>query len=395
MQPTRGWCRQTCSWVNSHWINWGYPVLAAIPLFAAQLGANFALIGVAAGARHVGTMVFDVPAGLFVSRFGQKPTMIAGTLGIGILSIAAGASAALPMFIVLRFGMGASTALWSISRQAYIADVVPIAQRGRALALFGGMSRLATIAGPVSGGVLALVFGFPAAFYAQGAVALLTGGLVIALLTEARGRVATERGHGAGARLTRTLLDHRRDFATAGLAAVTLQLIRNGRQTLIPLWGAAIGLDVAAIGSVISVSSIVDSTLFYPVGVVMDRWGRKWVFVPSLLVLSAALTLIPVTHSFTTLMAVGVLAGLGNGLGSGVVFTLGVGLAPRDRAGEFLGVWRLIGDTGGAAGPFVLGWIAQVATLGVAAVATGGFGYFGAAIGLLFVRETLTRRRRR
>lgn len=369
-------------------------VLAAIPLYAKELGADFALIGVAAGAREVGTTLLDVPAGVFVSRFGRKPTMVAGTLAIGAFAIAAGLTNTIFLFIAARFGGGGATALWSISRQAYIADVVPVAQRGRALSLFGGITRLATIIGPAAGGALAFQFGLQAPFIAQGVLGLGTALLVATILKDSGERAPLREGPALFARLGQTVQEHKRDLSTAGFAAVALQLIRNGRQTLIPLWGDAIGLDVRAIGNIMSVSSVIDSTMFYPVGVVMDRWGRKWVLVPSLLVLSTSLTILPLTTGFVTLMAAGVLAGFGNGLGSGVVFTLGVDYAPRDRAGEFIGVWRLISDTGGAAGPFVAGWIAQVATLGTAPIAAGAMGYAGAAMAFFFVRETLRKPRR-
>ena len=70
---------------------------------------------------------------------------------------------------------------------------------------------------------------------------------------------------------------------------------------------------------------------------------------------------------------------------------MGVDLSPRDSPGEFLGVWRLISDTGGAGGPIVIGSIAQVITLGVASVATAGVGVVGALMLIFVVRETMTR----
>ena len=47
------------------------------------------------------------------------------------------------------------------------------------------------------------------------------------------------------------------------------------------------------------------------------------------------------------------LAGIGNGLGSGIVLTLGADLAPADERSRFLGVWRLVGDCGVLAGPLL------------------------------------------
>ena len=40
------------------------------------------------------------------------------------------------------------------------------------------------------------------------------------------------------------------------------------------------------------------------------------------------------------------LSGLGNGFSTGIFMTLGGDFAPREGRGEFLGVWRLVGDVG-------------------------------------------------
>ena len=132
-------------------------------------------------------------------------------------------------------------------------------------------------------------------------------------------------------------------------------------------------------------------TLFLPVGMVMDRWGRKYSIVPCLLLLGGSMALVPLTHSFLPFLAVGLLSGFANGLGSGANMTMGSDLAPRDGGGAFLGVWRLIGDSGAAAAPMVVGGLAQAVTLGAAAVTTGGIGIVGAAIMLFFVTETISK----
>jgi MFS family permease len=91
------------------------------------------------------------------------------------------------------------------------------------------------------------------------------------------------------------------------------------------------------------------------------------------------------------MMLLGILSGFGNGLGSGAVMTLGSDLAPRGGSGEFLGVWRLIGDAGQVTAPLAVGAIAQLFTLGAAAVATGGLGLLGAFVMAFLVSETFRR----
>ena len=159
--------------------------------------------------------------------------------------------------------------------------------------------------------------------------------------------------------------------------------------------GIAAGLPVGDIGLILSVSSAIDMTLFAPAGFAMDRLGRKWASLPCVLIMSAGLALVPFAGSFVALMLAGIVVGFGNGLGSGAMLTLGADLAPEENRAEFLGVWRLISDSGGAMGPAVIGQIGQAAALTVAGIATAGVGVAGAAVLIFLVPETLARRPRR
>jgi MFS family permease len=180
-------------------------------------------------------------------------------------------------------------------------------------------------------------------------------------------------------------------FLTAGFAVVMLQLLRQARQVFLPLWGQSIGLDVAEIGFAISISWAVDMLLFLPAGVVMDRWGRKWVAVPSLLVLALGIGLIPLADGFFELGLIAILSGVGNGIGAGVAATLGADFAPAGTRGEFLGIWRFVGDVGTAGGPLIIGALVALASLAVASTVVSALGFGGAALLWKVVPESLRR----
>jgi hypothetical protein len=99
--------------------------------------------------------------------------------------------------------------------------------------------------------------------------------------------------------------------------------------------------------------------------------------------------LIPLTSTFTGLLLATCLLGLGNGLGSGSMMTLGADLAPRASVGAFLGVWRLIGDGGQVGAPLGVGAVADVLGLSAATFFTAGFGLLAAATFAALVPETL------
>ncbi|MFT8648969.1 MAG: hypothetical protein ABF792_00710 [Bifidobacterium psychraerophilum] len=78
---------------------------------------------------------------------------------------------------------------------------------------------------------------------------------------------------------------------------------------------------------------------------------------------------------------VAIVISVANGLGSGIVMTLGSDLASRyapDDMPSFLGGWRTSTDSGSALGPLAISAMTAVAGLSSAALLMGCCGLFGA-----------------
>jgi MFS family permease len=289
----------------------------------------------------------------------------------------------------LRLLAGIATAMWNISRMAYLADVVPLAERGRALSTFGGVSRIGTFMGPALGGLIATQYGLVTPFYLSALMAAIAAVISIVYIAESRHADAARRTHLRWALVGAIARHHWQELTTAGSAQIFAQMIRAGRQLIVPLYGLHLGLNAGQIGSIVSISAAIDMSLFLPAGFLMDKLGRKYASVPSFLVMALGMALIPFATGYTGLLVATCVMGLGNGIGSGTMMTLGADLAPREATGEFLGVWRLIGDVGSTGGPLVVGGIADLVGLSLAAFSLSGVGVLAASTLLLFVRETL------
>ena len=362
-------------------------LLILLPLYVLDLGGGAAIAAVVVGLRGLGMLLFDVPAGLLVSRFGDKPSMLGGLVCMTVTGMALSLVDNLWLLtpFVILYGMG--TSAWMLGRLSYMTDALEIAERGRALAVIGGLMRLGSFVGPALGGAVAEFLGYTVAFLAAGVASAVAALLVWAFTHNLHPDRSRQDPHLA--QLKQIVSSHRRSFATAGFSALGIQLMRSGRQLFIPLFGAAAGVDAAVIGVIYSLSSALDMSLFYPAGLVMDRWGRKWMSVPSMALFVFALTLFPLVTGFYSLLGVALLLGLANGLSAGIVMILGADLAPRDLRGEFLGVWRLIGDLGWGGGPLLIGLLVETASLTAAALAVAGIGFLGLGVLILFVDETL------
>src|SRR5699024_11901936 len=117
-------------------------------------------------------------------------------------------------------------------------------------------------------------------------------------------------------------------FATLGVAVLLVGAVRGARQSVLPLWTEHLGLAPATTSLVFGLAGAVDMLLFYPAGKVMDRFGRLWIAIPSMLVMAVAMVLLPWTHPLPALIPVALVLGIGNGIGSGILMPLGADAAP-------------------------------------------------------------------
>lgn len=368
-----------------------------LPLYAVNFGVSYGLVGLVLAGEGIGRLFSDLPAGMLLRRFGKKGSMMLGVGCIALSTVALFWAQSIPEAFIYRLLSGFGAALFNVSRHAYIADAIVVGSRGRAIALYGGINRIGKFAGPAVGGVVAAAYGLEAPFLLFGiacTIVLITIGLFVRRTGTMPyvDRPLTKPHHN---HLFAMLKTHRRVLTNAGAGQLFAQMIRAGREVIIPLYAAdIIGLDVQDIGLIISTAAAVDMTLFYPAGYVMDRWGRKFAIVPSFSIQAIGMALVPFSGSFTGLLVVTSLIGFGNGLGSGTMMTLGADLAPKAVQGEFLGLWRFIGDIGATGAPLVVGGIADLVVLQMAALALSGSGWLAALTFIFLVPETLKRSQR-
>ena len=69
--------------------------------------------------------------------------------------------------------------------------------------------------------------------------------------------------------------------------------------------------------------------------------------------------------------------------------TIGADLAPNESMGEFLGLWRLVGDSGHTGSPLIVGALSDIAGLSPATYVIATLGLISSAIFAVLVPETL------
>lgn len=359
-------------------------IVPVIVLSATELGADVAMAALILTLTGIGSLVTNVPATLITSRFGERWSLVAASLWCSAAMILALAATNLAMFAAAIFMVGMAGAVFGLARQSYLTEAVPIHFRARALSTLGGVTRIGVFLGPFAGALAMSFLGLDGAYWV-GAGTTVVAAVLSFQVPELGGSRATPTHGAPGAApasptIRSIFRSHARIFGTVGVGVLLIAAVRATRQAVLPLWAQEIGLDPTTTALIYGVSGAIDMLIFYPAGKVMDVYGRRWVAVPCMLIMGTALLLLPLTQGAGSLVAVALLIGFGNGIGSGIVMTLGADFSPSPGRPQFLGIWRLLTDIGTMAGPGTVSAVTAVATLAGGIWTTGVLGLLGALV---------------
>ncbi|WP_369855058.1 MFS transporter [Candidatus Thalassolituus haligoni] len=365
-------------------------ILVLLPLYVLELGYSPSVAALMLATRGIGQLAGDIPAGIVAGRWGDKICLMLGAaayvVGYGLMTLTD-----VPLLLGLGgviAGMGMSFSL--IGRQSYVTTRTPVHQRGRAISLMAGAMRVGSLLGPALGGLAAVKFGYQATFVVLVLLCLLS--LLIVFLSADRGEPEADRTPHSFIAIVQVLTDHRQAFLSAGLAMISLQFMRAGRVVLLPLAGNAIGLSVAEIGLVVAAAALMDSLMFIPAGIIMDRWGRKAAAAPSLLLFACGLAALGWADSYLGLLLSALLIGFANGVSAGLVMVLGSDFAPATGRARFMGVWKLVSDSGQAAAPLAISALLTAGSLLLCSQLIAATGLIGLYVMASRMNETLIKK---
>lgn len=350
-------------------------ILPILPLTVRDLGGSVSVAALMVALMGIGSLLSNLPASVFTLRFGERRAIVAAALWAALGLVLCAVTQHLGVFAAGCVMVGMSQAVFNLARQSYLSEAVPPEWRARALSTLGGVMRIGLFIGPFVSAAVVHAWGFLGA-YGAGVVALLIAAAVAARIPDLEAHALP----GTAISFASTLREHRHVFVTLGIGVMLVAAVRASRQVVIPLWADHLGLAPSLASLIYGLAGGIDMLVFYPAGKVMDLNGRRWVAVPSMLVMGTALLLMPFTTGPWTLLLAAMAIGFGNGIGSGLVMTLGADHSPPGRRAHFLGVWRLMADLGATCGPVLLSFVAGALTLGAGVAVTGLLALAGAAV---------------
>lgn len=349
-------------------------LLPIIPATAESFGVGLATAGAVAGALMLGALLAEVPSALINGILGErKAMMLAGVFGaIGALTALVGQNI---LFLAAGAAMvGAGHSLFGLARHAFLAEKVPSYTRARAMSILGGMFRGGLALGPVVGAGFVAAFGVNSVYFLAAGVMLLVS--LILFSVDAQSMVCPPSENRGQSWMIAKREKHK--LRTLGVASAVIAGIRTIRMIALPLFAISLGIDPATASLVIGLTGIIDFALFYLSGIVMDRYGRFWTSVPTLLAFGVLYMLFFTMTDLTTFAIFAALTALVNALSSGINMVLGADLAPKDARSEFLAGFRLLTTSGNAFSPYVLSGVTLIFGLGPAMAVMGGISFYGA-----------------
>jgi EmrB/QacA subfamily drug resistance transporter len=192
---TRRWVLALAS-VASFMISLDLQVVAtALPTIHRSLGASIEQLEWTVNAYVLSFAVLLMTGTALGDRFGRRRLFVGGLVLFVVASAACALAPTIGWLISARALQGAGAALIFPLALTLVSAAFPPAQRGRALGIFGSISGLALIAGPVVGGAVAQGLAWQWIFWLNVPIGLLVMALVLGNVPESfGGRAALDMG---------------------------------------------------------------------------------------------------------------------------------------------------------------------------------------------------------
>jgi len=388
-----GWM---CALIAVNQLGFG-AIVPVVPLYAESYGVSEAAVGLTIAIYGLARFLVNLPAGALADRRGRRWVLALGgivtVMGNGLCAVAP----SFDWFLAARFISGAGAAMVLTGGQIVLADITAVHNRGRVMAIYQGVFMFAVGIGPLPGGLLASRFGLGAPFAFNAALA--AGVAVLAWVSVPETRPADAfigtATKGPSPRVRLRLLGATPGFALISLVSFVAFFARTGALfNVVPLRAKnAIGLGPAQIGLGLGMISIVSMVLAYPSGMLVDRFGRKAVIVPALVLNGSAMLLFAVVPTFGWFVLACLLWGCASAVSGAAPAAYATDVAPKGMMASALGTYRMVADAGYVVGPLALGAIAGVYSTTLALVVPAVLLISMSLIFALLAPETLSRTR--
>jgi MFS family permease len=349
-------------------------LLPILPVSATLYGFSLAQAGVIATVLMLGTLLFELPASWINSKIGERNSMIVAALAGSLFTIIAFLHLGYFSLVIAAIGFGASHSLFGLGRHSLLAELVPQEHRPKSMSLLGGMFRAGTAAGPIISSIFISLYGVQSGYLTAG---VLSAAAALAVLSVPKTHFSTSPS-GLNGNIWAVAKAQAPKLLTLGVASAIISAGRTIRLIGLPLLAIQLGLDPGTTSFIFGVTGLLDFTLFYLSGIIMDKYGKFWSSVPTLMALGTVYLFTFLVTDLASFWVMAALSALANALSAGLNMLLGADLAPAGSRSEFLAAFRFMTSGGVVVSPLLITILTAAVGLSGAMAATGLLNFYGA-----------------
>lgn len=236
-----------------------------LPEFKREFALTTTEAGILSGSYAAGILLLALPGGWFAARFGPKPAVLVGLVGMGVFSAIFGFADSFGLLSASRFLQGAGGALMWAGAMSWVIRAGPAERRG---ALVGTLVAAATV-GEMLGAPIGAVAGYVGRGPVFVGVSVLAALLLLAAFSLEGIRPGPQQALSSVARAVR------RSHLLPAMLLVGAAAFAFGLVTVVaPLRLDELGAGAALIAAAFACGSIVETFVGPGIGRISDRIGR-------------------------------------------------------------------------------------------------------------------------
>ncbi|MBR9678142.1 MAG: MFS transporter [Nanoarchaeota archaeon] len=338
------------------YLGWGF----VSPIYSIKLkewAGSYSMFGLIIALWGIIRFIIDTPIGVVCDKYNKKKILEIALLLYVLVTFAytlvTGISTIVPLRIAHAF---VGSLLW-VSTWAMIREVTPKGVEETNIGFFSSFISIASLIGPVLGGILITFYSWEAVFY------LLATNCFIAFLIIHFSRIeGLEKRDGKILDLLKKSLH---DFKSFGKKASTLVLVTiiffsvsSFIGSFIPIFLQENGLSILDIGFIIGIGINVSFVIFpLPVGILADKYGRGKTLVAGLTISILGLLLLTTSSGFTPLFLSVFVIYTGFSFLSPTIDAVVDDMQLPGESGGFAGITETVKDFGMILGPLFGGML--------------------------------------
>lgn len=310
-----------------------------IPVYAVELGAGGFLVGLIIASFNIARTIFSTVAGQISDRWGRKKFIVSGLFVYALISVFYIFPEKAQTLIFIRFFHGMASLFVVPIAMALASDIAPKQKLGLYMGTLNMAVMIGLGIGPALGGAIRDHFGMDTAFYAMGALALITGMLVMIFIPSDKEDCGI-RSRKAPSPI-KTILSNRivigilimRFFTASGQGAV---------YTFLPILALQLHLTSSQVGIILASNIFCIALLQRLCGRLADRFNPKYFVIAGTFASGLTVFGMPFIEGFVMILMLNLFMGLANG------FSLPGGLVITGQLGRTMGMASLMSVTDAA-----------------------------------------------